>query len=66
MCKECEGLGFVQTVRIDTLIDKHKALNEGAIMFPTFQPGGWRLTRYTLSGCNCSSRLDNRYRARSR
>src|SRR5690606_19623398 len=23
---------------------------EGAIMFPTFQPGGWRLTRYTLSG----------------
>ncbi|NGM64147.1 ATP-binding cassette domain-containing protein [Sphingobacterium sp. SGR-19] len=50
MCKECEGLGFVQTVRIDTLIDKHKSLNEGAIMFPTFQPGGWRLTRYTLSG----------------
>lgn len=50
MCKECEGLGFVQTVNTNTLIDKQKSLNEGAIVFPTFQPGGWRLTRYTLSG----------------
>ena len=50
MCKECEGLGFVQTVNLNTLIDKEKSLNEGAILFPTFQPGGWRLTRYTLSG----------------
>ena len=50
MCKECEGLGIVQTVNIDALIDKQKSLKEGAIMFPTFQPDGWRLTRYTLSG----------------
>ncbi|MDR2274944.1 MAG: excinuclease ABC subunit UvrA [Sphingobacterium sp.] len=50
MCKACEGLGMVQTVAIDTLIDKQKSLNAGAIRFPTFQPGGWRLTRYTLSG----------------
>ncbi|PSK88900.1 ATP-binding cassette domain-containing protein [Taibaiella chishuiensis] len=50
MCPECEGLGFVQTVDMDALIDKQKSLNEGAILFPTFQPGGWRLTRYTLSG----------------
>ncbi len=50
MCLECQGLGFVQTVNLDTLIDKGKSLNEGAILFPTFQPGGWRLTRYTLSG----------------
>lgn len=50
MCLECEGLGFIQTVNITTLIDKNKSLNEGAIRFPTFQPGGWRLTRYTLSG----------------
>ena len=50
MCKECEGLGIVQTVNVDTLIDKQKSLNEGAVQFPTFQPGGWRLTRYTLSG----------------
>lgn len=50
MCPECEGLGFIQTVNITKLIDKNKSLNEGAIRFPTFQPGGWRLTRYTLSG----------------
>ncbi|WP_353129003.1 ATP-binding cassette domain-containing protein, partial [Parapedobacter pyrenivorans] len=35
---------------VDALIDKRKSLNEGAIAFPTFQPGGWRLTRYTQSG----------------
>lgn len=50
MCPECEGLGFVQTVKVNALINKQKSLNEGAILFPTFQPGGWRLTRYTLSG----------------
>ncbi|WP_343608708.1 excinuclease ABC subunit UvrA [Chryseobacterium oranimense] len=50
MCRECEGLGYVQTVNIETLFDKNKSLNEGAIKFPTFQPGGWRLTRYIHSG----------------
>lgn len=50
MCTNCEGLGFIQSVNINVLIDKNKSLNEGAIKFPTFQPGGWRLTRYTLSG----------------
>lgn len=50
MCPECEGLGFVQTVDISKLVDKQKSLNEGAIEFPTFQPGGWRWTRYVQSG----------------
>lgn len=50
MCKECEGLGYVQTVKVDNLIDKQRSLNEGAIMFPTFQSGGYRLLRYTMSG----------------
>jgi len=50
MCPECEGLGFVQTVDIDKLIDKEKSLNQGAIAFPTFQPEGWRWTRYIQSG----------------
>lgn len=50
MCPECEGLGFVQTLNVNTLIDREKSLHEGAVRFPTFQPGGWRLTRYTLSG----------------
>ncbi|MCE4063554.1 excinuclease ABC subunit UvrA [Chryseobacterium gleum] len=50
MCLECEGLGFVQTLNVNALIDREKSLHEGAVKFPTFQPGGWRLTRYTLSG----------------
>ncbi|MBO9595043.1 MAG: excinuclease ABC subunit UvrA [Niabella sp.] len=50
MCPECEGLGLVQTVNQEQLIDKEKSLNEGAILFPTFQPGGWRWTRYVYSG----------------
>lgn len=50
MCPQCEGLGFVQTINLDELLDKTKSLNEGAIGFPTFQPGGWRLSRYTQSG----------------
>ncbi|WP_343559394.1 excinuclease ABC subunit UvrA [Sphingobacterium sp.] len=50
MCRECEGLGFVQTIDVTQLLNMEKSLNEGAIAFPTFQPGGWRLTRYTLSG----------------
>ncbi|MDQ1857066.1 excinuclease ABC subunit UvrA [Chryseobacterium sp. WLY505] len=50
MCPECEGLGFVQTLNVNVLIDRDKSLHEGAVRFPTFQPGGWRLTRYTFSG----------------
>lgn len=50
MCPECEGLGHTQQIDIASLIDKNKSLNQGAIRFPTFQPGGWRLTRYTESG----------------
>jgi excinuclease UvrABC ATPase subunit len=61
MCKTCEGLGMVQTVNIDRLIDKQKSLNEGAIRFPTFQPGGWRLTRYTQSGYFDNDKILNDY-----
>ena len=50
MCPECEGIGFVQSVAVKKLIDPEKTLNEGAIRFPTFQPGGWRWTRYVHSG----------------
>ena len=50
MCPVCEGLGFTQTINIDHLIDKNKSLNEGAILFPTFQPGGYRWMRYVHSG----------------
>jgi excinuclease ABC A subunit len=50
MCPRCEGLGKVNIVDLDELIDKNKSLNEGAIKFPTFEVGGWRWTRYVYSG----------------
>ncbi|TKH37072.1 daunorubicin resistance protein DrrC [Paenibacillus polymyxa] len=50
MCSQCQGLGKVETIDIERLLDKNKSLNEGAVCFPTFEPGGWRLTRYIHSG----------------
>lgn len=50
MCPVCKGIGETQQINVNTLIDFDKSLNEGAIHFPTFQPGGWRLTRYTETG----------------
>ncbi len=50
MCPKCEGLGTAVTINLDRLIDKDKSLNEGAIMFPTFQPGGYRWKRYVTTG----------------
>ncbi|NFG96144.1 excinuclease ABC subunit UvrA [Clostridium sporogenes] len=50
MCMHCDGLGKVDSINIDKLLDKNKSLNEGAILFPSFKPGGWRLKRYIHSG----------------
>lgn len=50
MCPECEGLGYTSTIDIERLFDKNRSLNEGAILFPTFQPGGYRWARYANSG----------------
>ena len=50
MCAECEGLGRKSTVDIDALVDRDKSLNEGAIIFPGFQPGTWYHRIYTDSG----------------
>lgn len=50
MCPRCQGLGKVDTINIERLLDENKSLNEGAILFPTFEPGGWRLKRYVHSG----------------
>lgn len=50
MCAVCEGIGKINSLNIDRLIDKEKSLNEGAIVFPSFQPGGWRWMRYVYSG----------------
>ncbi|MBC9932809.1 ATP-binding cassette domain-containing protein [Chitinophaga qingshengii] len=50
MCPVCSGIGQTRQVDTDRLIDKNKSLNEGAIRFPTFQPGGYRWLRYAESG----------------
>lgn len=50
MCPTCNGLGYVNSIDTHTLFDKTKSLNEGAIQFPTFQPGGYRWLRYVNSG----------------
>ena len=50
MCPTCQGLGTVRSLVLDRLLNVDLSLNQGAINFPTFQPGGWRLTRYTDSG----------------
>lgn len=50
MCPVCGGIGQTRQIDISRLIDKSKSLNEGAILFPTFQPGGFRWLRYTESG----------------
>lgn len=50
MCPRCEGLGTVRVFRIDRLIDREKSLNEGAIRFPTFEPGDFRWKRYVCTG----------------
>ncbi len=50
MCAECEGLGRVSTVDVDALVDRDRSLNEGAITFPNFQPGGWYHRIFVDSG----------------
>ncbi|WP_042681229.1 ATP-binding cassette domain-containing protein [Anaerosalibacter massiliensis] len=50
MCPKCDGLGRIDMIDIERLLDRNKSLNEGAILFPTFEPGGWRLKRYIHSG----------------
>jgi excinuclease UvrABC ATPase subunit len=50
MCPECEGLGRVSTVDADALLDRTKSLNEGAIVFPGYNPGGWNQKLYAQSG----------------
>jgi excinuclease UvrABC ATPase subunit len=50
MCPECEGLGRVTALDLDSFIDRSKSLNEGAITHPDFAVGGWYHNSYALSG----------------
>lgn len=50
MCPACEGLGTVDDIDLDALLDRSRSLNEGAIRFPTFKPGTFRWKRMIHSG----------------
>lgn len=50
MCKECSGLGKVNSINIDALIDRHKSLQEGCVNDSTFAPNGWYWKQYRDSG----------------
>lgn len=50
MCQTCQGLGYVEDIDLQELIDFDRSLNEGAINFPSFKPDSWRGKRYRYSG----------------
>lgn len=50
MCERCGGIGRVDSIDTDLLLNREKSLNEGAVLFPTFGPDGWRIRRYIHSG----------------
>lgn len=50
MCPTCQGLGVTLAVSETQLVDDEKSLNEGAIRFPTFNPGTWLWKAYAKSG----------------
>lgn len=50
MCKTCEGLGIATEFILEALLDYERSLNQGAICFPTFEPGSYRWKRYVDSG----------------
>nr|MBA3468912.1 excinuclease ABC subunit UvrA [Herpetosiphonaceae bacterium] len=50
MCPECEGIGKTVQLDLDTLLDRSKSLNGGAILHPEFKVGKWMWKMYPLSG----------------
>ncbi|WEK02972.1 MAG: excinuclease ABC subunit UvrA [Candidatus Devosia phytovorans] len=50
MCPECEGLGKVDDIDLDALLDKSKTMNEGPFRFPGWHVGSYRWKRYALTG----------------
>jgi excinuclease UvrABC ATPase subunit len=50
MCPECEGLGRGALIDVDALLDKKKSLEEGAILFPSFNVSGYNWHTFAKSG----------------
>ena len=65
MCPECEGIGKTVQLDLDTLLDRSKSLNDGAILHPEFKVGKWLWKTYTLSGLFDNDKPVNQYNAES-
>lgn len=50
MCPECNGVGRKMGVDMDKFLDLSKSLNEGAMLFPTYNVEGWDWSLCTGSG----------------
>ena len=50
VCETCSGLGYVEDIDLNELLDFDKSLNEDAIKFPSFRPDSWRGKRYLYTG----------------
>ncbi|MER7209385.1 excinuclease ABC subunit UvrA [Streptosporangium sp. NPDC000239] len=50
MCPDCEGLGVVQDVDLDALLDLDSSIDQGPVRFPAFRPGTYRWKRFAYSG----------------
>lgn len=50
MCTDCSGLGYVDDFNLQALIDVDRSLNDGAVRFPSFEPGTYRWKRLVCSG----------------
>lgn len=50
MCQECDGLGEAVSVNLDTLLDRSKSLDAGAILYPPWKVGSVDWQMYAKSG----------------
>lgn len=50
MCPACEGIGKVNDIDLDKVIDRNKSLIDGAILVPGYTPDGWAVRLYSGSG----------------
>ncbi|MFL6124989.1 ATP-binding cassette domain-containing protein [Actinophytocola sp.] len=50
MCPECEGLGKVNSIDVDQLVDRDLSLREGAITVPNFTVDSWYWQSMAHSG----------------
>lgn len=50
MCPRCEGLGTIDEIDHEALLDRSRSLRDGAIRFPAFAPGTYRWKRLVHAG----------------